>query len=216
MVNVDLSKMVPRGSLSSISAIIPGLFFEISILLGNPQLITSHLATAQNLIRLSPYLQLAIALFLAFVIGQAFTLLVYFIQHALTYLHSLRLILVPELRILVLVPLLNRLAKLRFFAIRHRFHNFRNRVSNDAADPAQEGVSTSQALQKLASKLFRDRYGIELQHAEEQREWEALLWPVGTLTEVERRGPFLMIASEATGWCGLVAVTLRKITARAM
>ena len=208
MVNLDLSKMVPRGSLIWISAFIPGLFFEISIALGNPQLMTSHLATTQNLIRLSPYLQLAVALFLAFIIGLASMLAVSFIQHALTYLHSLRLILMPELRTLVLLPLLNQLVKLRFFASRGRFHDFRNRVSNDAAEPAQEALSTSKALQKLASKLFRDRYGVELQHAEEQREWQSLLWSVGSLTEVEWRGPLLMIASEATGWCGLVATML--------
>lgn len=74
--------------------------------------------------------------------------------------------------------------------------------------PRKKAVSASQALQRLASKLFRDRYGVDLEHAEEQMEWEALLWPVGTLTEVEWRGPLLMIASEATGWCGLVAATL--------
>lgn len=162
----------------------------------------------KNLIRLSSYLQLAIALFLAFIIGQASMLVVFFTQHALTYLHSLRLILMPELRTLVLLPLLNRLVKLPFFASRRRFHKFRNRVSDDAANPEQEALSTSQALHKLASKLFRDRYGVELRHAEDPREWESLLWSVGTLSEVEWRGPLLMMASEATGWCGLVATTL--------
>jgi len=206
MVNVDLSKIVSRGSLSSASALIPGLFFEISILLGSPNLITGHLGTTQKLIPLNPYLQLAIALFLAWVIGQAFMLLVSLIQHLLTYVHSARLILLVELRTSVVIPLTNWLADFRFFSARRSFQNFRVRLSNRAVDPQEEADSASQALHKLASKLFLERFGVNLSVA--GSEWEPMLWAVGSLTEVEWRGPILMIASEAIGWCGLVATTL--------
>ena len=206
MLNVDLSNIVRRSSLAPLSAFIPGLFFEISILLGNPQLITSRTAPAEKLVPLSPYLQLAIALFLAFIIGRASMLLVHFIQHVLTYVHLARLALSAKLRTPVLIPMLNQLANMRLFASRPTFQNLRARVSQHAADAQKEARPASTALHKLASKLFLERYGVNLGTAGE--ELEPLLWAVGTLTELEWRGPLLIIASEATGWCGLVATTL--------
>jgi hypothetical protein len=41
-----------------------------------------------------------------------------------------------------------------------------------------------------------------------KEEWEHLFWSVGMLTDVEWRGPLLLIALEATAWCGGAAITL--------
>ena len=206
MVNIDLSKMVPRASLSPLSAFIPGLFFEISIVLGNPQLITSHLATAQNLIRLSSYLQLAIALFLAFIIGNAAMLFVSLIQWLLCYFHRLKRPLREEFNRSALLPLINRLAGFQFFMSRMYFQRFRTRILKRAADPEKPAELATHAWHRVARKLLKDRYDIDLSDLEE--EWEFLFWSLGSPTDVEIRGDLLTIASEATGWCGLAATAL--------
>jgi hypothetical protein len=206
MLNLDVSKAVPRTALIYLTALIPGLFFEVSILLGNPELIGNHLAKTQHAIPLSPYLQLAIALFLAFIVGNAFMLFVALIQLLLCYLHRPRLILVEELTRQPLLPLLNWLTQFRFFASRQRFHQFRNRIAKHAADPEKPERVATTAWHRLARKLLQQRYGIDLSDLEE--EWEPLFWSIGTPTDVEWRGPLLMIASEASGWCGLAATLL--------
>jgi len=197
MINLELSKIVPRSSLTYISALIPGLFFEVSILLGRPELITRYVTATKNLL-VSSYLLLAIAVFLAFIIGNASMLFVGLIQHALSYLHSLRLILVPELSKWPLLPLLNSLSKLRFFASRQRFHNFRNRVSDRAGMPDERALIAAKTWHRLARKLLKDRYGVDLSDVKD--EWEAIFWALGTLTDWEWRGPLLMIpVAVATG-----------------
>lgn len=206
MLNLDVSKAIPRTALIYLTALIPGLFFEVSILLGNPELVGHHLAKTQQAIPLSPYLQLVIALFLAFIVGTAFMLFVGLIQLVLCYLHRLLFILKEELTRCALFPLLNRLFRYRFFASRQRFNLLRNRVAGRVADPERPQRVATQAWHKLAGKILQQRYGLDLRDLAE--EWEFLFWSIGTPTDVEWRGHLLMIASEATGWCGLVATLL--------
>lgn len=206
MLNVDVSKAIPRSTLAYLTALIPGLFFEVSILLGNPELVSDHLTKTQHAIPLSPYLQLAVALFLAFIVGNAFMLFVAVIQYLLCFFHALRLMLREEFARWPLLPLLNWLAKFRFFAGRASFHGLRARIAHRAADPDKPARLATRAWHRLARKLLQDRYGIDLSAVEE--EWEFLFWSLGTPTDVEWRGHLLMIASEATGWCGLVASLL--------
>ncbi|MGC0779024.1 MAG: hypothetical protein WCD68_17625, partial [Candidatus Acidiferrum sp.] len=206
MLNLDVSKAVPRTALVYLTALIPGLFFEVSILLGNPELVGNHLAKTQHAIPLSPYLELAIALFLAFILGNAFMLFVGLIQLLMCYMHRLRLVLKEELTRWALLPLLNRLFRFRFFASRQRFNLLRNRVAKRVADPERPERVATQAWHRLAGKILQQRYGLDLRDLTE--EWEFLFWSIGTPTDVEWRGHLLMIASEATGWCGLVATLL--------
>jgi len=133
-------------------------------------------------------------------------LFVALIQLLLCYLHRPRLILVEELTRQPLLPLLNWLTQFRFFASRQRFHQFRNRIAKHAADPEKPERVATTAWHRLARKLLQQRYGIDLSDLEE--EWEPLFWSIGTPTDVEWRGPLLMIASEASGWCGLAATLL--------
>ncbi len=65
MINLDLSKAFHPRVLDVVPAFVPGLFFEISLVLACPQKITQAFGSAH----LERYLQVMIALFLAFVIG---------------------------------------------------------------------------------------------------------------------------------------------------
>ena len=209
MLNLDLSKAIPRTTLSYLTALIPGLFFAISILLGNPEFVGYHLERAQHYIPLRPYLQLAIALFLAFIVGSAFMLLVGLIQYLLCFLRPPCRLLAEEFTRGVFLPLLNWLPTFRFFASRRRFSDLRIRVARRAGDPDQEVHMITKAWHRLAAKLLKDRYAIDLGDLEE--EWESFYWWLGDPTDVEWRGPLLSIALEATGWCGLVAVLVAPV-----
>jgi hypothetical protein len=206
VLNLDLSKAIPRTTLSYLTALIPGLFFAISILVGNPEFVGRHLERAQNYLPLRPYVQLAIALFLAFIVGSASMLLVGFIQHLLTYLHSLRLILLDELARWPVLPFLRWLGKFRFVTSRAEYYRLYTRAAFRASDPRITERYAYRAWDRMAQKLMRDRYGVELHRVEE--EWQFIFWSLGTFSDVEWRGPLLMIAFEATGWCGLAAIQL--------
>jgi ABC-type multidrug transport system fused ATPase/permease subunit len=205
MLNLDVSKAIPRGVLSYLTALVPGLFFELSILLGNPRLLSCHLDRLQDYVPLGPYLQLVIALFFAFIVGSAFMVFVSFVQHFLCYLHSLRLVLREELARWPLIPLLSWLHRYRFFGSRQRFHNLYVRTV-DRLHGFWTDREVYRAWNRFARKLLLDRYGIDLSDVDD--EWQHLFWVLGTPTDVEWRGPLLMIAFEATGWCGLVATRL--------
>ena len=205
MLNLDLSKTIPRGALSYLTALVPGLFFELSILIGNPELFGRQVESVQRHIPLRPSMQVAIALFFAFIVGSAFMVLVSFVQHLLCYIHSLRLILAEELARWPLIPLLSWMHRYQFFATRPRFHNLYvrtvNRVHSFWTD--QEAY---RAWNRFARRLLLDRYGIDLSNVRD--EWQHLFWALGTPTDVEWRGPLMMIALEATGWCGVVGTRL--------
>lgn len=207
--NLDFSKTVPRGALDYLSALIPGLFFEISILLSNPQLISGPLAQVQQAVPLKPYLQLALALFIAFIIGSASMFLVGFIQYLLTYVHDLRMILTEEFARWPLPQILRWLSTYQFFRSHLRFQNFCRRATTWSFENWEIEQTGGHAWSVLAKKLIHDRHGIDVLDVPDA--WSYLFWSIGTTTAVEWRGPMLTVALEATGWCGLLATKLAPV-----
>jgi hypothetical protein len=82
---LDLSKLVPVKQYSDLVAFVPGLFFEFSILLANPEIIARLVSKSQEALALGHYSILCIALFLAFVIGNIFSLIDILIQYLLGF-----------------------------------------------------------------------------------------------------------------------------------
>jgi hypothetical protein len=203
MFNLDVSKAIPRHLLTYLIAVIPGLFFEISILAANPELVAYHLRQFQSFFSVSSLLLIVVALFIAFIIGNAFMLLVVLIQYLLGFFHRFKLIFMEEFRRWPLIPFLGWLARFKFFAGRARFYSFRERLRRRASEPDKAARLAAQTWHRLARKLLSDRYGVDLNDVEQ--EWEFLFWSLGTPSDVEWRGPLLSIASEATGWCGFAA-----------
>ena len=206
MLTFDLSKAVPRGAFTYISALIPGLFFEISVLFGNPELVTRLISRPQQAFVLSHYLQLAIALFLAFVIGNAFLIFVALIQLLLGYLYRFWSLLREEFCKWPLFPVLNWLLKKPFWASRRRVIHFHRWVIEQAFPSSTELAKAQKCWRLLARKLLKARYGIEIDQLGE--EWSAVYWTIGTPTPDDVRGSILVMASHATGWCGLAAIQL--------
>jgi hypothetical protein len=75
-----IEKLIPPRAYTYLFATLPGLFFEISILVANPARMCELVAKARDGFGLRHYEVLGLALFLAFVIGNAFMLLVGFVQ----------------------------------------------------------------------------------------------------------------------------------------
>jgi len=82
--------VIPPKTYTYISAMIPGLFFELSILVGNPAYTRQLLEKARAGFALDRYMVLAIALFSAFVIGNGFMLFVGLIQRFLGLVYRVR------------------------------------------------------------------------------------------------------------------------------
>lgn len=205
MLSLDVSKVFPTRAYTYLAALIPGLFFESSILLANPELISKLAAKSQQGFALGHYTTLGIALFLAFVIGNAFMLLVGLIQHLLGYFHRFCTFLREEFCRWPLFPLMNWLLKKPFWNRRQRVAKFHRYVVEQAFAPSfsEELGNAYKCWRRLARKLLKTRYGIELDEVGD--EWQCLYWSVGTPTAEDIRGSILMMASHATGWCGLAA-----------
>jgi hypothetical protein len=131
MLSFDLSKAVPSKAFYLL-AFIPGLFFEVSILLGSPERLTA-LASKVQALSLNRYAELAIALFLAFVIGNAFMFLVSpVIQVFVGYCYKFWLSLRPGIDKSLLIPLLNWVLRKPFWSRRVWLIHFQRRVTNEA------------------------------------------------------------------------------------
>jgi hypothetical protein len=90
MVNLDLSKVLPENPHNYLAPFLPGVFFEVSILIANPGFVSQLAAKSQQSLALGYYVTLGIALFLAFAIGNGFLLLVTLIEYLLGWLYTLR------------------------------------------------------------------------------------------------------------------------------
>ena len=89
MIQVDISKVLPRPAFRYLLGLIPGMFFEISVLSADP----GALRTPASLAGLGYWTTVGVALFIAFIIGSAAMLWVWLIQVCIGYLYRLRKVL---------------------------------------------------------------------------------------------------------------------------
>jgi hypothetical protein len=57
MVNIDLSKVLPNRAYEYLAAFLPGLFFELSIALANPDLVVRLTANVEHSLTVGHYTQ---------------------------------------------------------------------------------------------------------------------------------------------------------------
>jgi hypothetical protein len=201
MINVDLSKGLHERITDLFPALMPGLFFEISLVLARPQQVQDRLAP----LHLERYLQIIIALVLAFIIGTAFMCLVRIIYSVLWYGYR---------RILWLwVKLLDYSTK-KFPprmppAQPGRLRRFIQHAQMDAHHGNQRLRGIQQAWAKAGTRLLKVRYGINppsaIGGADESSAWKAVL---GVPKSKIYRGVMLANAAHATGWSGIAAAHL--------
>jgi len=207
MVNLDLPRFLPTKAYSYLAALLPGLFFEISVMLANPQLVSRLLADFQEVFSLARYLTLAAALFLAFVIGNGFMVGITLVQRFLIHVYRLGAYIWTQLCSLLLAPLtlcllknpLQRRPKIRAalvrlnrYAVLRQFPGYGNLKAID------------RCMYEFARELVRTKYGINPENIRPD-EWPILFVTLAKPSPEESRGSTLMIATHAAGWCGLAA-----------
>jgi hypothetical protein len=216
MVNLELSKVLPTRPYALLAAFLPGLFFETSILLANPDLVYRLIANLQKSFPTNLYtlldtrlflaLAIGISLFLAFVIGDGFMLLVTFIQYIFARVYRLLRFAWRHMCGWPLLPLLQ-------WAIMHPTWRrpWLTRLSKRMSDTSQDFTAHQAAVQgcwgRIARQLLKSRYGINPNEFAED-EWPVLFWTLATPKRWEVRGDLSMIASHACGWSGLAAILL--------
>lgn len=192
MISFDVSKLLHPRFWDLVPAFMPGFFFEISIFLAQPDMVRTLIGPAQ----MERYLEIIIAIFLAFIIGNAFMLWVRVIQTN--------------------VRLMDKLA----MSLRHRFSECLVRVLRKWGLGAsrfvrwvmmrgmiqREKFSAAHMIwRKAAAQVLQRRYGIQPPGPLQQPEWLAWSSVLGRVRPDWIRGVLLITATEATGWAGLAA-----------
>ena len=207
MITFDLSKSLfhPR-ILDVVPPFMPGLFFEISLLFACPQQVNAMLGPA----RLERYLQIIIALFLAFVFGCAFIAWVRLIQ---SLLHSLTR-LVIRIRAGVLGYFTNPKRFPPPMPPQHmgRFRQFLQKSHMATMLPSPELRALQQAWGKACVRVLKLKYGIDPpEPMTGESEWGAWQSVLGLPKAKQYRGLILVNATHATGWAGLAAARIAPV-----
>jgi hypothetical protein len=203
MISLDLSKGLHPRFLDLFPAFMPGLFFEISFILGNPQQVQELIGPAH----LERYVQLIISLILAFIIGTACMCWVRLIQTALWF--------AVRSAIHVWVKVLNYLMNAERFrqplppGQPSRFRRYIQSAHTKARFPTPNVKGIQDAWAKTAIRLLKRRYGIAPPSSiQGQYEWGAWQAVLGLPKAKQYKGLMLANASHATGWSGLAAAHL--------
>ena len=208
MIKVDISKAVPATAFNYLAAFIPGLFFEISILLGNPMQVRYLIGQSQLSYPFGYYTQLAIAVILAFNIGNGFMFLVRLIQRLFYYVYIARTFLWNEFRKRFLLPNLIRLIQKPEWNKSRWLHARMRDLQMQNFPPAL--MEVQRCWHVVAAKLLQRRYGITPRQTG-YTEWGIWYSVLSTLKAEDVRGSILMIAFHAAGWCGIAATHFAPI-----
>jgi hypothetical protein len=206
-----LSIVLPPRTYAYLSAFLPGLFFEVSICLAKPRLVEKLIARSNEAANLGRYPKILIAIFLAFVLGNAFMLWAGTVHRILGRLFRMGRFLRRWFCGRALLPLLNRLVK-RLAATRgwwnRRLPWIQTRISRSVYAAAYDDDFASEGMRKLwailTRNLFKRNYGIDLAVLK-QKEWDALYQAAVAARMTEFSDHLLMVASQALGWSGLAA-----------
>jgi hypothetical protein len=204
MLSFDLSKAIPQRFFSFLTPLIPGLFFELCVLAGNPDLVLDLKCRPHQVFEFSHPEDLAIALFLAFVIGSAFMFFISpFLQTLVGGAYLLFRFAWRNVCRWLLVPSINRLIK----KPRWRGPWLANllRYAQDKAYPF-DNLDAWTGWRLLARKLLKDKFDIDIDDV--GNAWTLFFWTLGKSTGEEIRGHTFAISIHATGWAGLAASLL--------
>jgi hypothetical protein len=210
MVHIDLSNVLPSGAYDYLAAFVPGLFFVISVGLANPTFVGEILA---NLLHypFSPYANLVIALFVAFIIGNGFMMGVTLIQWLIGRLYegafTLRERIYKRFGNLVINRYVQkRMAKKK--GLPWWFRGVSEHLQYYSVGIEEEERNINGCLGLLAESLLETKYALKREDSRSTRAWWIWYVTLARPTREEVRGQILMVATHATGWCGIVATLL--------
>lgn len=203
MIHLDISKALHPRTFGYFAPLMPGLFFEISILLSGSHTLLDLGGRAQ----LGYYTSLVVALILAFIIGNGFMLLVRLIQFAMSFCYRVASFVLNEIAYALVKPI-ERLMSWPRLPYRMRIQIVKLRQSLIERTFPSALAEVQRAWHQAATVLLKDRYGIEPHRRGMTTEWGIWYNILGTPTPEQLRGYLLVIASEATGWSGIVAAQI--------
>lgn len=223
-----LLSVIPPRAYAYLAAFLPGLFFEVSIFLANPQFIDQLILDSNQAASLGKYLNIGIAVFLAFIVGTAFIFWVGIVHRILGVFYRVGRFLRRRFCAWPLLPILRYLSSAKALPAADRsvpwlpiaawFSRAKGWLSHrgwmqKGIQRAQEAAfghdSNSEGVRKLwailARQVFEKRYHVDLDKLE-QEEWNAL-YEAASLTPLNHLdNHLLMVASHALGWSGLAAI----------
>jgi hypothetical protein len=207
MVHIDLSNVLPSGAYDYLTAFIPGLFFIISVGLANPAFVAKIVA---NLLHYpsSPYGNVIIALFVAFAIGNGFMMGVTLIQWLMGRLYEGAFFLRERVYLRVMIPALNWYVKKRVEKKKQLawwFGGVQEHIQYFAYGIEEDERNINGCLGLLAQSLLETKYGVKREDSNSTRAWWIWYVTLARPSREEVRGQILMVATHATGWCGIVA-----------
>ena len=126
-----VSKILPEKACNYLAAFLPGSFFEISVFIGNPDLVRNLMAKNQAGLNLGRSGLLIVGLYLAFMIGNGLMLLVGIIDRFLGRVYRVLSFLWKVLCIRALLPALNKLIAKKVLKPRHWTGRFSMYVSGE-------------------------------------------------------------------------------------
>jgi hypothetical protein len=207
MVHIDLSNVLPSGAYDYLAAFVPGLFFVICVGLANPTFVSK---IAANLLHypLSPYVNVVIALFIAFIIGNGFMMGVLLIQWLIGRLYEAAFLLRQEVYERSLIPALGRYVEKRVQKKKPLpwwFDRVQEHLQYYSSGIEEDEKNINGCLGLLAESLLETKYAVKREDSRSTRAWWIWYVTLARPTREELRGQTLMVATHATGWCGVVA-----------
>jgi hypothetical protein len=202
----DLSKPPHRETLDLIAPLLPGIFFEISIFWGRPDL---RLTFNQLTAGLGHYGQILVAIFIAYFVGLAFSIFTSFLLINLKWCYRKDAFRLTQTENRVIYKYLGKKGQsTNWFlntVLRPLYFSWTKRCMG-ASHFRSSAIAVWAAA---AEQLLRARYGIEPPHRQNAGEqWQVWRVTLGTPTAVQVRGSTLVRAMYAAGWLGVVAVRI--------
>lgn len=221
MLSLDLSKVLPPQPYLYFSAFLPGLFFEFTILIANPDLARQLVLRSQLGFEIGHFLPLFIGTFFAFVVGNTLMVFTSLVQYAMGLVYRTGLFLMARLRKEILLPTLTRLThrwvktpastanptpaptpKIPPRWVTALYVRTLNRIQN-VPDP--ESTAAYEWWDHFVRQLLVKRYGMP-EDKLPAVSFGPLQIVLTKLTPEDIRGSVLMNATQATGWAALVAL----------
>jgi hypothetical protein len=182
----------------------PGLFFELSILLANPDLGRELVQRSQQGFAFVHFFPLFIGLFLAFVVGTAFMFLISHIQWAISLIYNSCRFLRTKFDFYILLRFLTKLVNSPVSAPAPIASTGQSLVPQTTPERSREPTAADEWWEALAKQLLLKRYGLSKESLP-AASFEPLRDVLTIPSAEEIRGSILMNALQATGWAGLFA-----------
>lgn len=221
-----LSSVLPPRSYAYLSAFLPGFFFEVSVCLANPQLVQKLIARSNEAANLGRYPKILIAVFLAYVLGNAVMLWVGVVNRIAGVFYRVGRLLWARFCAWPLLSVLRYLSNAKALPAADRsvpwlpfaawFSRAKGWLSHRqwiqksiqrAQDTAFGHKRDSEGVRKLWAiltiNLYKKHYGIDLNL--EQDEWNSLYLASSSVPATKFADHLLMVVSQALGWSGLAA-----------